>query len=247
MTDERRTIRLAAMADLHYGRSHDIDREAVLAEAGVAADVVLLCGDLTDRGTPAEVESLVDDIPPETRRRCLCVLGNHDHASDRGDLVADELRASGIRLLDGNHTVVEGVGFAGVSGFCGGFDNLAVQPFGERPLREFVQVTVEQTLELETALSQLEVEPRVVLLHYAPIRETVEGEPRELYPFLGASRLEDPLNHFDVDVAFHGHAHKGAPRGETSGGVPVFNVSLPVLERAQPEALPFRLYELDVR
>jgi Icc-related predicted phosphoesterase len=239
------TVRLAALADLHYGRGHRHERASILGRAGAAADVVLLCGDLTDRGTPDEARMLVDDIPPEMRRRCLCVFGNHDHASDRADEVADVLRKAGLRLLDGKHTVVEGVGFAGVSGFGGGFGKRAVQPFGERALREFVGVTVDHALDLETALSQLDADRRVVLLHYAPIRQTVKGEPRELYPFLGASRLADPLDHFDVEAAFHGHAHDGSPRGETSAGTPVYNVSIPVLQEAYPDDPAFVTYDVE--
>jgi Icc-related predicted phosphoesterase len=239
------TVRLAALADLHYGRGHRDERSAIVGRAGAAADVVLLCGDLTDRGTPDEAQMLVDDIPPGMRRRCLCVFGNHDHASDQTAEVAAVLRDAGLRLLDGNHTVVEGVGFAGVSGFGGGFGKRAVQPFGERALREFVGVTVDHALDLETALSQIDADRRVVLLHYAPIRQTVKGEPRELYPFLGASRLADPLDHFDVEVAFHGHAHKGSPRGETSAGTPVFNVSIPVLQKAFPGEPAFVTYDVE--
>jgi Icc-related predicted phosphoesterase len=244
--DEGETIRLAAVADLHYGRGHRQAMAAMLDEACAGADVLVLCGDLTDRGDPAQAEKLIEDIDPEVRQRTLCVLGNHDHATDRQGELSETLESAGICVLDGDYAVVGGVGFVGASGFCGGFGKQAVQPFGERALREFVGVTVEETLKLETALSQSNIDRHIALLHYAPIRETIEGEPREIYPFLGASRLEDPLNQYEVEAVFHGHAHSGSPTGETTAGIPVYNVSVPVLERHYPDRPPYRTYEIAI-
>ncbi|MFB6373227.1 MAG: metallophosphoesterase, partial [Bradymonadaceae bacterium] len=219
---------------------------SMLNDACAVADVLLLCGDLTDRGDPAQAEKLIRDIDADLHDRTLCVLGNHDHATDRQQALVETLKDAGLHVLDGDYTAIDGVGFVGVSGFCGGFGKLAVQPFGERALREFVDVTVEEALKLETALSQSNIDRQIALLHYAPIRDTVEGEPDEIYPFLGASRLADPLNQYEVDAIFHGHAHGGAPRGETSAGIPVYNVSVPVLKRHYPEAPPFRTYEIEL-
>jgi len=242
---ETDTIRLAAVADLHYGRGHRAEMATMLDDACTVADVLLICGDLTDRGDPAQAEKLIRDIDADLHDRTLCVLGNHDHASDRPEAVADTLRSADIRVLDGDYAVIEGIGFVGVSGFCGGFGTCAVQPFGERPLREFVDVTVQETLKLETALSQANADRNIALLHYAPIRETVEGEPPEIYPFLGASRLADPLNQYAVEAVFHGHAHGGSPTGHTSAGIPVYNVSAPVLrDHFSADRPRYRTFEL---
>lgn len=240
-------LRLAALADLHYGRADREEVARVLGQASEAADVLLLCGDLTDHGRPGEAHRLVDDIPPDFRHRVLCVLGNHDHATDEMPRLIEVLEEAGVRVLDGDSVTIDGVGFAGVSGFCGGFGDRAVHPFGEPVLRDFIDATVQESLKLEKALIQLDTDHKVVLMHYSPIRGTVEGEPLEIYPFLGASRLESPLNDYGVDVAFHGHAHKGSPEGRTSTGVPVFNVSIPVLKRARPGRAAFRVFEVGDR
>ncbi len=242
--DASETLRIAAMADLHYGRGHRDEMVELLAEASAAADVLLLCGDLTDHGHPKEARMLVEDVRANVRADIMAVFGNHDLASDTHDELIDVLGEGGIQVLDGECASIGSVGFAGVRGFCGGFGPRSVHPFGERELRDFINVTVEESLKLETALSQLDTEYRVVLLHYAPIRDTLDGEPPEIYPFLGSSRLEDPINHYDASVVFHGHGHKGAPRGRTAHEIPVFNVSIPVLKRTFPDQPAFHLYEI---
>lgn len=235
------------MADLHYGRGHRDELEALLGQASDAADVLLLCGDLTDHGRAKEAKMLVEDVRSSVRtKKVMAVLGNHDLASDDHEEMLDVLEEGGVEVLDGECAAVGSVGFAGVRGFCGGFGARSVHPFGERELRDFINVTVEEALKLETALSRLDTEHRVVLLHYAPIRETVEGEPPEIFPFLGSSRLEDPINHYDASVVFHGHAHKGGAKGRTAHDIPVYNVSIPVLKHVYPDRPPFRLYEIDL-
>jgi Icc-related predicted phosphoesterase len=149
-----------------------------------------------------------------------------------------------VRVLDGEGVELGGVGFAGVKGFAGGFGERALQSWGEPVLKRFVREAVEEALKLETALARLPVARRVALLHYAPIRATVEAEPAEILPFLGSSRLEEPINRYRATAVVHGHAHHGVPQGHTSTGVPVFNVSLPVLAAAFPNRLPFRLIEV---
>ena len=144
-------------------------------------------------------------------------------------------------MLDGDAVEIAGVGFAGVKGFCGGFGARALGPWGESIIKAFVQESVAEALKLEAALARLRSTARVALLHYAPVASTVEGEPLEIYPFLGSTRLEDPLVRYEVDVVFHGHAHHGQPEGRTSAGAPVFNVSWPLLQRTQPDQ-PFRLF-----
>ncbi len=143
--------------------------------------------------------------------------------------------------MDGGAIEIDGVGFAGVSGFGGGFGERMLNAWGEQIIKDFVQAAVDEELKLEQALSRLQTPTRVALLHYAPIRDTIEGEPPEIFPFLGSSRLEEPLNHYEVTAAFHGHAHRGLPEGKTTKGCPVYNVSIAVLKQAFPDQLPYRV------
>ena len=147
-------------------------------------------------------------------------------------------------LLDGEATEIEGVGFAGVKGFAGGFGRGALGPWGEHAIKVFVQEAVDEALKLESALARLRTHCRVALLHYAPIRGTVDGEPLEIFPYLGSSRLEEPINRYRVSAVFHGHAHHGTPEGQTTGGVPVYNVAVPLLHKTCPARPPFRLVEI---
>jgi Icc-related predicted phosphoesterase len=154
---------------------------------------------------------------------------------------------AGIRVLDGTSCEIHGVGFAGVKGFAGGFGRVALQPWGEDAIKHFVQEAVNEAAKLESALAGLHTDQRVVLLHYSPIRTTVVGENIEIFPFLGTSRLEEPINRYRPVAVFHGHAHGGNPEGRTGDGVPVYNASQAVLRRAFPEKPPFRLVEVRVR
>jgi Icc-related predicted phosphoesterase len=149
-----------------------------------------------------------------------------------------------VNVLDGEATEVHGVGFAGVKGFAGGFGRGALGPWGEHATKAFVQEAVEEALKLETALARLRTQKRVALLHYSPIRATVEGEPPEIFAYLGSSRLEEPINRYRVNAVFHGHAHRGTPEGRTSTGVPVHNVSMPLLTRVNPNRPPFLIVEV---
>src|SRR5262249_40894953 len=137
-------------------------------------------------------------------------------------------------------------GFAGAKGFGGGFGTHTLEPWGEPTIKHFVHEAVEEALQLESALARLRTPQRVVLLHYAPIRATVEGEPPEIFAFLGSSRLEEPINRYPVTAVFHGHAHRGSPEGKTRGGVPVYNVSLSLLQRLFPERPPARFLDVQV-
>lgn len=238
-------MRIAAVSDIHYHKDSQGKLKDLFLQASDAADVLLLCGDLTDYGLPAEAEALATDLERYVSIPVLGVLGNHDFESGQHEAVIEIVEGAGLRLLDGSCEEVGGVGFAGVCGFAGGFDEYALNPWGEAAVKQFVQVTVQEALKLESALSRLGTAHRVVLLHYAPIRTTVEGEPAEIFPFLGSSRLEDPLNHYHVTVAFHGHAHHGSPEGRTTADIPVYNVALPVLRQAYPDQPPFRLFELN--
>jgi len=241
------TVRIAALADLHYARSPESSLREVLTQAGRESDAVLLCGDLTDHGLPEEAVELAREIHVAVNVPVIAVLGNHDFESGKQDEVKHILCDGGIRVLDGEATEVKGVGFAGVKGFAGGFGKHALGPWGETIIKQFVREAVDEALKLESALARLRDEPRIAVLHYSPIQETVEGEPVEIFPFLGSSRLEEPLTRYPVQAVFHGHAHRGRPEGRTAQGVPVFNVSLSLLRGAYPDRPPFRVFEIGVR
>ena len=133
-------------------------------------------------------------------------------------MVRSILVDAGVHMLDGDAVELHGVGFAGVKGFAGGFGRGALGPWGEPSIKQFVQEALNEALKLESALARLKTKHRIAVLHYAPIRDTVEGEPVEILPWLGSSRLEEPLTRFEVSAVVHGHAHKGSPEGRTSDG-----------------------------
>jgi len=149
-------------------------------------------------------------------------------------------------MLDGDSTEILGIGFAGVKGFAGGFGRRALGPWGEDIIKKFVHEAVDEALKLESALARLRNDQRIAILHYSPIQATVEGEPLEIFPFLGCSRLEEPLGRYPVTAVFHGHAHHGQPEGFTTKNVPVYNVSMSLMRRLYPER-PFRVIEVDTR
>ncbi|MCC6346738.1 MAG: metallophosphoesterase [Nitrospirales bacterium] len=244
MKTDYRTIRVAAVGDLHYTRKSQGALQALFSQATEVADVLLLCGDLTDNGHPDEAHTLATDLKSYVKIPLIGVLGNHDHESGRHTEVREILSESGVSMLDGSACEIQGVGFAGVKGFCGGFGRQALQPWGEEIIKRFVQETVDEALRLEKALAKLETTLRVVLLHYAPIKDTLEGEHPEIFTYLGSSRIEEPLNRCQVSVVFHGHAHGGSPEGHTREGIPVYNVSMALLHRAYPDRVPFRLVEI---
>jgi Icc-related predicted phosphoesterase len=238
-------VRVAAVGDIHLGRAaHGPPIQTILAQVAELADVLALCGDLTDRGDPEEGRQLGRALAT-VGVPVVAVLGNHDHESGKAEELGRILTESGVQVLDGGDAFeVHGVGFAGVKGFAGGFGRRALGPWGEETIKLFVREAVDEALKLETSLSKLRTERRVALLHYSPIAGTVEGEPREIYPYLGSSRLEEPLIRYPVDVVFHGHAHHGTLEGKTVGGVTVYNVSLSLLQRSFPDGPPFRVIEL---
>ena len=240
------SLRVAAVGDLHCTRTCEGVFQALFAKIAESADVLVLCGDLTDYGTPEEARVLAKELGA-TKLPKIAVLGNHDFESGASDEVARILTdAAGVSVLDGTAIEVQGVGFAGAKGFPGGFGARALQSWGEGPVKAFVAAAVEETLKLESALARLRTRGRVAVLHYAPIGATVDGEPVEIYPFLGSSRLEEPINRYRPDAVFHGHAHRGQLEGTTSAGVPVYNVALPLLRRRFPDQLPFRVVEIPV-
>ena len=244
MAGETETLRIAALADLHYSTKSHGALQDVFVQISRSADVFLMCGDLTDTGRPEEAEVLAHDLAVHLKIPIVAVLGNHDFESGRQDQVRDIIANAGVQVLDGTSCEVRGVGFAGVKGFAGGFGRVALQPWGEEAIKHFVQEAIDEASKLEAALSSLKTERRVVLLHYSPIRTTVVGENIEIFPFLGSSRLEGPIDQFKPAAVFHGHAHHGNPEGRTGEGVPVYNASQPVLRRAFPEKPPFRIVDV---
>lgn len=244
MTKTPGITRVAALADIHLGRAaYGPPLQTLLNQVAERADILALCGDLTDRGEPEEARQLARTLAA-VGVPIVAVLGNHDHESGKVEEVSRILSESGVQVLDGDAVEIQGVGFAGVKGFAGGFGRRALGPWGEGVIKLFVREALDEALKLETALGRLRTERRVVLLHYSPIAGTVEGEPLEIYPYLGSSRLEEPLSRYPVDVVFHGHAHHGTPEGRTLSNVPVYNVSMALLHRISPGEAPFRVVEL---
>jgi Icc-related predicted phosphoesterase len=228
-------VRLAAVADLHCREDQHGRFRQLVKQVNTEADVLVLCGDLTDHGKPAEGKTLAEELSA-LRVPVAAVLGNHDHESGHADELCAELSKVGVHCLDGDHFIFDKVlGIAGVKGFCGGFGNATLQAFGEGPIKQFVGEAVSESLKLEAALSQLDTPRKVVIMHYAPISETCTGENLEIHPFLGTSRLEMPVDQFGVNAVFHGHAHHGAPEGKTRAGVPVYNVAMPLLAKLNPD------------
>src|SRR5438067_8438584 len=212
------TLRLAAVADLHCTRHAPGPLQSLFASLAEHADGVLLGGDLVDYGLPEEARLLGKELAA-LKLPILAVLGNHEFESDQTEEVQQILADVGVVVLDGDAYEIRGVGFAGVKGFGGGFGRAALQPWGEETIKRFVHEAVDEALKLESALAKLRMPQRVALLHYSPIQTTCEGEPPEIFPFLGSSRLEEPLNRYPVAAAFHGHAHHGTLEGRTSADI----------------------------
>ena len=228
-------VRLVALADLHFGRHRADTYVPVLTAAAAGADVVILCGDLTDHGRIEEAEGLTRLLKESIHLPIVAVLGNHDFESGNEAALREVFTAANVHMLDGDAVEIKGIGFAGAKGFCGGFGARALGPWGESLIKSFVQETIAEALKLESALARLRSTTRIALLHYAPVASTVEGEPPEIFPFLGSSRLEEPLVRYDVAAVFHGHAHHGTYEGKTTKGTPVYNCCLQLMQRMQPE------------
>jgi Icc-related predicted phosphoesterase len=242
MADANGTFRLAAAADLHQRQEqHGKFREFVKAVNGEAEGLVL-AGDLTDHGLVDEAKALAEALA-QLRVPCAAVLGNHDFEGNVVREIVRILNEVKVVVLDGDHAVFDHrLGVAGVKGFGGGFDRALLQAFGEPAVKAFVQEAVNEGLKLEAALAQLDTPKKVVLVHYAPIAATTEGELPEIRPFLGTTRLAACCDSFGALAVFHGHAHHGAPEGRTPSGIPVYNVAMPVLKRVSDKR--FRVVEV---
>ena len=236
-------VRIAAVGDVHCSKDSAGKLGPLFATVHEVADVLLLCGDLTDYGTPEEAHLLVKELA-SVRVPMVAVLGNHDHESQKPLEVTQILRDAGIHVLDGDACELHGVGFAGAKGFLGGFGRGTLGSWGEAIVKRFVQEAIDESLKLESALARLKTEKRIAILHYSPIAGTVVGEPVEIAAFLGCSRLEEPLMRYPVAAVFHGHAHKGTVEGKTANGIPVYNVAMPLLLRTYRGEPPFRVIEV---
>ncbi|GAC1432504.1 MAG: metallophosphoesterase [Thermoanaerobaculia bacterium] len=239
-------IRIAAVGDIHVRKTSRGALQRMFRAMSESADVAVLCGDLTDYGTVEEAEIFAHEVKTGLRIPTLAVLGNHDFESGQPDAVKSIIAAAGVVMLDGDAHEVHGVGFAGAKGFLGGFGRRQLGNWGEASIKALVHETVEEALKLENALARLRTTHKIAVLHYAPIQATVEGEPVEIIPFCGSSRLEEPLDRYRVSAVFHGHAHHGTTEGRTRGNVPVYNVAMPLLKRTFPDREPFKLLELPV-
>ncbi len=241
-------VRVAAFGDIHFKLESKGRFRPLFQRAAKEADVLLLCGDITHLGNSEEArlfieeaESALAEIP------VLGVLGNHDFESGNQETLYRIFTDAGISILDGNSREIHGIGFTGIKGFGGGFGPRALQPWGESAIKNFVKEVAAETQKLERALSRLNSGPKIVVMHYAPILGTVAGEPLEIFPFLGSSYLEGPLNRFAVTAVFHGHAHRGSPEGRTSTNIPVYNVSIEVLSKHFPDHLPYFVFNVPAK
>jgi Icc-related predicted phosphoesterase len=237
-----RKLRVAAVGDLHVGETGKGTHRALFERVADDADVLCLCGDLTNYGKTGEVENLLADLR-QCRIPMVGVLGNHEHECGQPDHVTQMLSHAGVKMLTGQAYEIEGVGFAGGKGFVGGFGRYMLSSFGEASIKTFVQAAVEDANLIENSIRTLRTERSVVLLHYSPVVDTVVGEPPEIHAFLGSSRLAETIDRYDnISLVVHGHAHRGAPEGRTNKGTPVYNVALPVLKTLGDT--PYRVFEV---
>lgn len=235
-------MRIAATADLHFTpQNYDRIREQ-MSRVRDQADLLVVAGDLTNYGKPQEMESLLNALV-RIRLPIVAVLGNHDYESGQENELMQMMTAEGIKVLDGTAYERDGVGFAGTKGFAGGFGRCVLTAFGEAPIKAFVQAAIDEALKLERAMAQLRTDKRIVVIHYAPIGATVQGEATEIYPYLGTSRLAEVADRHGANLVLHGHAHHGAIEGRTTAGIPVYNVALPLLQLQNPP-VPYRVFEV---
>jgi Icc-related predicted phosphoesterase len=247
--DKKNKVRIAAIGDLHVKETTHDEYQKLFTEISANADVLALCGDLTDRGMLTETDKLIEELAHCTIP-VVAVLGNHDYESDQQQVVFHKLQENRIHILEGTEFVYEKdgmkYGFTGVKGFGGGFRPLMWGRFGEKEQKAFYDAIATEVQQLEVGLGNLraeKVDEQIVLLHFSPIRDTLIGEAEELYPFLGSTRLEEVIDRYDVSLVFHGHSHFGSPLGKTGKGITVYNVSLPLMQRISPDK-PYRIVEL---
>lgn len=235
-------MRIAALADLHFTAAAYEAIRTSLEQVRNEADLLVLAGDLTNYGKTSEMDPLLN-VLVRLRIPIVAVLGNHDYESGQHEDLMKMMTAEGIKVLDGTAYERDGVGFAGTKGFIGGFGRGMLTAFGEPEIKRIVQATLDETLKLERAMSQLRTEKRVVVLHYSPVVGTVQGEPPEIFPYLGTSRFAEVVDRHGANLIIHGHAHHGGREGKTVGGVPVYNVALHLLQTEEPPR-SYRLFDV---
>ncbi len=224
MTDDTTPFTFASVGDLHVSEDKPTALRELLTEVSETAKALVLCGDLTDTGTPKQAETLAEELRA-CRIPMIGVLGNHDYETGHAEEVKTILKDAGLHLLDGQSCEVDGVAFVGVKGFAGGFGKRMLSSFGEPAIKTFVAEGISEAMRLENAMRTVKNKRAVVVLHYAPVVDTVDGEPLEIYPFLGCSRLGETIDRFKVSAVVHGHAHRGKYEGRTPGGAIVYNVA----------------------
>lgn len=228
-------IRIAAAGDLHVGPDSAPAVGDQLRNVADRADVLLIAGDLTKSGRTEEAAALAGQLHG-LRVQAVAVLGNHDHHADRPQEIAELLQDAGVAVLEGDAVRIDtsggSVGVAGVKGFGGGFAGASGAEFGEPEMKAFIRHTKERAEALEGALATLDTDVRIALMHYAPVRETLQGEPPEIFPFLGSYLLAEAVDRAGADLVVHGHAHRGTEHGVTPGGVNVRNVAQTVIRQA---------------
>ncbi|WMT90604.1 metallophosphoesterase [Pelagibacterium sp. H642] len=240
MTKARKSLKVAAIGDLHVKEDGSRSYSELFGEISEVADVLVLAGDITDLGRPAEAEILANQL-----KSCsipvVGVLGNHDYECGAVEEVTSIVKDAGVHLLEGQSTSIDGVDFVGVKGFAGGFGRYMLSSFGEPAIKAMVSESTHEAMNLENALRHVESDRVLVVLHYAPIPETLQGEPVEIFPFLGSSRLAETVDRFKVSAIVHGHAHHGSYQGKTPGGAPVYNVAAPI---PKPDGKPYALLSI---
>lgn len=235
-------MRIAATADLHFSPARHNALHDQLSRVRDEADVLVLAGDLTNYGTAQEMDPLLN-VVVRSRVPTVAVLGNHDYESNKQADLIHMMEGAGIKVLDGTAYERDGVGFAGTKGFVGGFGRGVLTAFGEPEVKVFVQASIDEALKLERAMAQLRTQKRVVVLHYSPIAATVQGEAPEIFPFLGTTRLAEVVDRHGADLVVHGHAHHGQLEGKTTGGTPVYNVAITLLQARQPSSA-YRVFDV---
>jgi Icc-related predicted phosphoesterase len=235
-------IRIAAAGDVHFDRKSHNRLGQHFSGLEDKADFLLLAGDLTQTGHPEEMKVLADDL-----KKCpipiIAVLGNHDYHVDQVEQVINILKEVGVIVLEGSSVVLNvgdrKVGIAGAKGFGGGFVGACGSDFGEPEMKAFMRHSKNHARQLENVIKELDTDYKIVLLHYSPTAQTLAGEKKEIFPFLGSYFLAEAVDYGKADICFHGHAHGGVERGETPGGCPVRNVAQPVIRHA------FNIYTLE--
>jgi Icc-related predicted phosphoesterase len=236
-------VRVVALGDLHMGDTMHGTYTELFHNISTEADIFLMCGDLTQHGLAAEATALAEELKSLTIPK-LAVLGNHDHENNIGTEIKSVLKEAGVVFLDDENYEIDGIGFTGVKGFGGGFGPFMLSYFGEQEVKAFVQAAIDETQQLEIGLGKLShTEKKIVVMHYAPIYQTLIGEDTAIYPFLGATRFEEVIDRFGAQLVFHGHAHYGSPHGKTAKGADVYNVALPLMQRLH-EKKPYKVIQV---